>query len=118
MGDYHNIFRIVHLLGVFFILLGLAALWGVAIGKGGVIDRKWRLSLAILHGIGMAIVLATGLAMKGPWAGWLTAKLAIWLVLGASMVIAKRKAQIGVVLLVGWAVFAATAALLAINKPF
>lgn len=113
-----EIFRTIHLFGVFFILAGLAGLWGVAVASPGALDRKLRIRLALVHGIGMAIVLVSGLALAPGLPKWLIAKGVIWLYLGGSMVIAKRKAKIGIILPIGWATFAALAALLALTKPF
>jgi hypothetical protein len=49
---------------------------------------------------------------------WVYGKLAIWLVLGGSLALAKRKSQFGVTLIFAWIVLGALAAYLAIYKPF
>ncbi len=113
-----EIFRVVHLVGVFLILSSLAALWGVAVESKGAIDRRRRVPLALLHGAGMAIVLISGLTMAQGWPLWMIAKGGIWLALGGSMMIAKRRAKMGIILPIGWVAFAALAALLALTRPF
>lgn len=113
-----EILRVLHLLGVFSILASLAGLWGVAVSSKGPVERNRRVPLALFHGVGMAIVLLSGLAMAQGWPLWAIAKLGIWLALGGSMMVAKRRAHMGLILPIGWVAFAALAALLALTKPF
>ncbi|MFP5520527.1 MAG: hypothetical protein ACLGGX_11530 [Bdellovibrionia bacterium] len=78
----------------------------------------------ILHGVGLALILISGFGMAARLGlvsglpGWIHAKLAIWVLLGAGIALAKRKGAIGwpvAVLLMG---LGTTAAYIAINKPF
>lgn len=84
------------------ILSGLAALWG-ACSLSTQPRKAIRISLALIHGFGMTLALTSGIALyhqlptsqEGTLPTWLWAKAAVWLLLGASMVLAKRKAHWG-----------------------
>ena len=84
---------------------------------------KYRGSLAALHGLGLAILLISGFGMLARLGilkdlpGWAYGKLAIWLVLGASVALAKRKATWGNKLLTAWIALGTLAAYLCIYKP-
>ncbi len=114
-------YKILHIIGFISIFASLAGLWGVSL-KGT--DGGTRRALALIHGVGMTLVLISGfgmlarLGMTSGLPGWIYAKLTIWLVLGGSMVLAKRKAHIGPMLVVGWILIGGMAAYLAILKPF
>lgn len=103
---------------------GLTGLWGVYV-LGTSPKKSLRIGLAVIHGVGMTLVLISGFAMAGKLGvfasgttGWLWAKLVIWLALGGSMVLAKRKAQLGTGLLGLWIALGTLAAYMAIFKPF
>lgn len=80
----------------------------------------------ILHGLGLFIVLLGGFGLLArigvmhgmSWPGWVWAKLGIWLVLGAIVVIPRRKPEWAAPLLVILPTLGGVAAWLAIFKPF
>jgi hypothetical protein len=118
-----ELYRIFHILGFLMVFAGLCGLWGLY-SAGQAPAKNARVALALIHGLGMALVLVTGfgrLAQLGIMAslpGWVIAKIVIWLILGGSMTLAKRRSQWGIQLVVLWLVLGATAAYLALLKPF
>ena len=116
-------YRIIHVAGILMLFSGLSALLGLY--TSGHSPRKGlRITLAVIHGIGMALVLVSGfgqlarLGLTGGLPGWIYAKLGIWLILGGSMLLARRKAQWGTALIGFWVALGAIAACLATFKPF
>ena len=116
----------IHLFGIFLVLMALggAALNAMNLGsRASDSGRKW---VAITHGIGLLIALVGGfglLARLGishgaDWPLWVWIKLGIWLVFGAmTALIGRNPRHAGLF----WAlipVLAVSAAYLAINKPF
>jgi hypothetical protein len=104
--------KVLHLAGVFalFASLGATMLAGSK-GKAG----------SMLHGISLVLILLVGFAMlkKPPMdQNWWMAKLGLWLLIGGTPVLAKRK------VLAPWMVFAlclvaaSAAAYIGISKPF
>ncbi|MGE0528456.1 MAG: hypothetical protein AB7G93_19795 [Bdellovibrionales bacterium] len=119
----YEFYKVTHIVGILMLFCGLAALWGVT-RLGGTITRHIRVSLGLLHGIGMVVVLVSGfgllarLGVFGSIPTWAWVKMGIWLLLGGSMVLAKRKSHWGISLILLWLTFGGFAAYLAINKPF
>lgn len=115
-----EVIRALHVLGALTTVALLTALWGASLKGPASVEKTLRIRLAILHGLGMAGLLLTGLhLLTGVSAGgWLVLKLTIWLALGASMILAKRKAHWGLGLPVLWLLLAGLAAYLGISKPF
>jgi hypothetical protein len=113
-------YKVMHLVGVFMIVAGLAAMPIVMWLGGG--NPQGRKLAAMTHGGGLAIVLLAGFGMLArlhlsPAQGWIMGKLAIWLVLGGMIALAKRQARrAGLVWILTFAL-AGTAAYLAIYKP-
>lgn len=104
---------------------GLAALVGIY--SMGPLQRhpSAKKALAIIHGVGMTFLLVGGFGMlarlgivHGGLPGWVYAKLAIWLFLGGSMVLARKKAAHGTKLILLWVFVGGLAAYLALYKPF
>jgi hypothetical protein len=125
----YSVYRLVHLVGIillFVVLGGLsysAARSGTAgTGTGG--TRPRRLAM-ILHGVALFIVLLGGFGLMArlgvvhgvDWPGWVWAKLAIWLLAGAAVVVPKRKPEWALGLFVLLPVLGGLAAWLAIFKP-
>lgn len=120
----YSVYRVVHLFGIFLLLVVLGGMsWGAA--RGGPAAPSSRLGM-VLHGLGLFIVLLGGFGLLARigvmhgmnWPGWVWAKLAIWLVLGAIVIIPRRKPAWGTPLLLVLPVLGGLAAWLAIFKPF
>lgn len=109
-----------HITSVAALLVSLAALWGLSSQKPGTKNKP----IAILHGIGMTLLLVSGfglLARLGmvsglPW--WIYVKIALWLIMGGSMILAKRKAQWGFPLLLFWIAVVSLAAYFGVNWAY
>src|ERR1700722_15479300 len=105
-----------HVFGILMLFSGLVGLWGASLN--GTVPRGRRAVLSAIHGFGMLIVLVAGFAMAGKLGymgampGWLYGKMLIWLLLGGSIVLAKRKATIGPLLLAVWIALGTLAAYL------
>lgn len=118
-----EIYKLIHVTSVALLLLGLGSLLG-AYSTGAVPEKKWRISMAMVHGVGMTLLLISGFGMlaklqiMGAFPGWVWAKIVVWLALGGSMVLAKRKAELRTTLLIFWALLVAVAAFMGIFKPF
>lgn len=115
-------YKLLHVLGILMLFSGLVGLWGTY-ASGSAPNKFLRVALSITHGIGMLLLMISGfgLAAKlGLTSGlplWLYLKMAIWLALGGSMVLAKRKALWGPRLIGLWVTLGGLAAYLALFKP-
>ncbi len=118
----YEFYKMLHILGLLMIFSGLVGLWGTRV-MPEVAVRKWDRPMALIHGFGMAFVLVGGfgmlarLGMVNGLPGWIYVKLLIWFVLGGSLVLAKRKAHLGLWLLSGWIILGSLSAYMAIYKP-
>jgi hypothetical protein len=115
-------YRWLHIVSVLMVFTGLVGL--VAARSGGKApDKKTDRMLALIHGFGMLGVLVAGfgamarLGFMSGWPWWINLKLAIWLYMGGSMALAKRKAQWGPALLASWIIIGGVAAYFGIYKP-
>lgn len=121
----YSVYRLVHLFGIFtlFVILGGLSYGAARGGASGTISRRTG---AILHGVALFIILLGGfglLARLGVmhgmnWPAWVWAKLAIWALMGAAVVIPKRKPEWAGALLLTLPLFGLLAAWLAVFKPF
>jgi hypothetical protein len=116
-------YRWLHIVSLLMIFTGLTGLVAARVGGAGS-NKKFDRSLALIHGVGMLGMLVAGFGamarlgfMQGGWPWWIYVKLVIWLLMGGSMTLAKRKAQWGPALLLAWVLIAAVAAYLGIFKP-
>jgi hypothetical protein len=117
------IYKNLHLIGVFMILV---ALGGLILQQINATTREqvWRKPVAITHGIGMVLVLVGGFGMLArlgifwPWPGWVLVKIIIWLVLGILIAVIGRSPALAKPLWWVTIALAALAAYLALNKPF
>lgn len=122
MISYYT-YKFLHLAGIFAILLSLGGLI-VNRALSTAEDSPWRKHLAMVNGIAMVIVLVAGfgllarLGVSWPWQGWVLVKVAVWVGVGAMLVLVNRLPQVGKLL--WWASLALTsvAMYMAIFKPF
>ncbi len=118
----YEAYKVLH---VFAVILTLTILGGLALhaanGGGRESNRMGKLT-GILHGLGLLLILVFGfglLARLGTgFPAWVWAKLAIWLVVGASPTVIKRSPGLSPMLLWLLPVLAGAAAWLAVYKPF
>ncbi len=122
----YTVYKVVHLLGIFLLM---AALGGLAIhaANGGV--RRESLTRRLVsgsHGIALFLILLGGfgmlarLAAPGGFAlpGWIWAKVAIWVLLGAVAVVPYRRPQFARWVFVLVPTLGLVAAIVALTKPF
>jgi hypothetical protein len=118
--DYTTL-KIIHLTGLAMTFMGLTGI--LAIKLAGDAPRSKRLIFHFAFGIGMLALIGTGfpLAVKLGLHGappWLMGKFIIWLLAGGSMVLASRFSRFAGPILLFFVILVATAAWLAIDKPF
>ncbi len=81
-------FMILHLFGVFMVLVSLGGL----IVLGVVEDSRWRKLAVITNGIGLVAVFIGGFGLLGllqlGWPGWILVMTVIWLLFAVMMVLA------------------------------
>ncbi|MBL4850536.1 MAG: hypothetical protein JKY65_33885 [Planctomycetes bacterium] len=115
-----QIYKILHMGGfacLFLALGGMASHAMTSVASEGEVAPRPKL-FVVLHGIGLVLLLVAGfgalikLGIKGvpPWAG---GKLVIWLLLGASPMLFKRKPEFAKPLLIALPLFGFGAAILA-----
>lgn len=119
----YPLFKVLHLLGVFllFAALGAAVLRAYAAGQAPPRDRAAKLA-GITHGLALLILLVTGFGILGMLKlgvpGWAWAKLVVWLVMGALVVVIRRAPGAAGGLWWLLPALGLVAAWLAIYKPF
>lgn len=118
--DYDT-YKFLHILGLVLLMLGLGAI----LGAGREAAKARRLGAA-LHGLGLLVMLVAGFGLMArleimgfaSWPLWVILKMGIWLVIAVLPVLVKKQV---VPSAIGWlvaAALAATAAWLALTKPF
>ena len=118
-------YKILHIVGIIAVFGSLFAVLALSNSESGLSKKSKSLYFA-LHGIGLLIVLIAGFGMlarmqmmtMSEWPLWVWIKLGIWLLLGAAIVIAKKRAHLEGALILFFISIAMTAATLAIIKPF
>lgn len=119
----YELYKVLHVFGILMLIAGLCGLWGVY-SAGQPVLKSQRIGLALIHGFGMALILISGFGMLARLGFmsqiplWTYAKMVIWLILGGSMALAKRRAGLGLRLVLLWVALGGAAGYLAIFKPF
>ncbi len=118
----HQILIWLHLSAIFLLILSLG---GAAfhVMNGGTKEFALRKRIGMLSGMGLLIILITGVLMANQlyqsekWQHWIYLKIVLWLYLGVSATLLYRKPKKAH--LIFWSIFIATslAAYLAIVKP-
>jgi len=120
----YNVYNVVHMIGVVALFLALGGLTAHAMA-GGTRDtnpsRRWMVAW---HGLGLLIILIGGFGMlarlgvMGMLPGWVWAKLVIWVVLGAALMLVGRRPALGRPVWLLALVLGGLAAWLGIYQPF
>lgn len=90
---------------------------------GGDLPKAVRIFLSATHGVGVLVVLVSGFGLAARLGlvqglpNWIYIKLVLWLILGGSIVLAKRKSQWALGLYFLWLLIGALGASMAITKP-
>lgn len=119
-----EVYKLLHLLGI---MLLFASLGGMAVlGLRGGEDREvapLRKLLSIVHGVSLLVVFVAGfglmarLGIMTGWPTWIYVKLALWLVLGAAVVLVRRTPELGRVWLLLLPLVGGAAAWVAFTHP-
>jgi len=122
----YQAYKVIHLIGIF---LTLAALAGLALAAASGATKQTnpaRKLISVSHGVGLLVVLVGGfglLARLGvihgsAFPGWVWAKLAIWVTMGALVAVPYRRPDLARLVFIALPVLGGLAAWLAIYKPF
>ena len=120
----YPVYKIVHLLGIFLLIVALGGISIHAANGGTRSESTTRRLTAILHGLGALIILVSGfgllarLGITGGLPAWIWAKLVIWLLLSAAIALPYRRPDWGKPLAVILPLLAVLAAYFALFKPF
>lgn len=120
-----NFYLIVHVLGIVFMFLAIGGVAVHAANGGTKAESATRKLVSIAHGIGALLVLVGGFGMLARlgmqhgagFPAWLWAKIAIWLVLSAVVLIPYRKPALARPFFVLLPLLAGLAAYMAVYKP-
>ena len=115
-------YKVLH---IFSVILTFTVVGGLALhaANGGSKESNSQSKLTgILHGVGLLLILVSGFGalarLGGGFPGWVWAKLAIWLVLGAAAAVIKSSPRLSRALLFLLPLLGGVAAWLALYKPF
>ncbi len=118
-------YKILHLGGLFFVF---AAIGGVVLAsRVGALSPAAKKLASITHGVALLVIFVAGFGMlkyvgvahnPGTWPGWLWAKFAAWLLLGAALVLVRKKPDLSLVWWIGLPLVGFAGAWLALYKPF
>jgi len=122
----YQAYKVIHLIGIFLTLAGLAGLALTAAHGATKQTNPARKLIAVFHGLGLVLVLLGGfglLARLGvmhgsAFPGWVWAKLAIWVTLGALVAVPYRRPDLARLVFLALPLLGGLAAWLAIYKPF
>ena len=99
----YSVYKLLHLIGIFSLFLAVGSVLGRNLdvdsnksssGHLKVQKSKWS---APLHGVGLLLIIVSGFGMAAKLGimrtlpTWMTGKLLIWVILGSSLTLAKRK---------------------------
>jgi hypothetical protein len=122
----YQAYKVIHLIGIFLTLTALAGLALAAANGATKQTNPARRLVSAWHGAGLLIVLVGGfglLARLGvmhgaAFPGWVWAKLAIWIIVGALVAVPYRRPDLARLVFIALPVLGGLAAWLAIYKPF
>ncbi len=123
----YTVYKIIHYGGIFTAVAALGAFLTLSAAGGTPLVREpWSKRLVAAHGAGLFLVLLGGFGMLArlevtqglTLPGWVWAKLAIWVILGALVTLAKRRPEGAGWMLLALPALAVLAGAVALTKPF
>lgn len=123
----HQLYNLVHIVGIALLMAGLAGVAFLADASGGLHRRGWQRRTALaFHGSGLFLILLGGFGMLArlgivagsSWPGWVWAKVVVWGALGAIALLPLRRPRTALPVLLLLPVLGGLAAYMAIYKPF
>jgi hypothetical protein len=121
----YSIYKLIHFLGIFSVLIVLAVACMHVLRGGTRADNPQRKLLGIVHGIAMFFILLGGFGMlarigvmHSSLPGWVYGKLVIWLLVAAAPALLYRGPRLAKAVIFGAPVLAVIAAAIALYKPF
>ena len=115
-------YKVIHVVGLILLFMSLAGLLTASV-SGVKSSRRLRASLSSAHGLGLVLLLISGfgmLAKLGYLASlptWAIIKFGLWVALGGSLALAKRRPRWAVALITFWVGAGGLAAYLCVYKP-
>ena len=119
----YSVYKLMHLTGIIMTFVALGSVMSHVFTGGTKADNQWRKVAGMTHGVGLLLVLVAGFGMLArlglsPAAGWVIAKLIIWLVLGGISAVIYKMGTKGQSLWYAVILLGVLAAYFAITKPF
>lgn len=120
------VYKLIHLLGIFALMVGLAGMAAhAATGRSKTDNPSYR-SLQVLHGLGALIALTGGFGLLArigaaqgmQFPGWVWAKILLWILLGALIALPYRKRTMARAILFALPLLGLLGGWLANFKPF
>jgi len=92
----YEFYKVVHVLGIALVVLSLGGICMHVANGGDKASNRFRKTGMITHGLGLLLLLVAGFGMAHKRhldmdAGWIVAKIGIWVVLGGLVAVVYRK---------------------------
>jgi hypothetical protein len=121
----YQFYKVVHILGIALLVSALGAVALHALNGGLRRDNRARALVAVMHGVGLLLVLVGGFGMLarlgfrhgGMFPGWLLVKLGVWGLLAAAVMLPYRRPTLARGMLLVVPLLAGLAAYMAVYKP-
>jgi hypothetical protein len=122
----YTFYKVTHILGLLFTFMALGGVATHAANGGQKATAVTRRLTAALHGGGVFLILLGGFGMLArlgivqghAFPGWVWAKIVVWLLLAAVVILPYRRPSFAVPAMVGLPLLGGLAAYLAVYKPF
>jgi hypothetical protein len=122
----YSFYKVTHILGIALALVALGGFAVHALNGGGKHENGARKLLIGMHGAGALFILVGGFGMLARigfqhganFPGWLWTKIAVWSVVAAIVMLPYRRPQFARPMVVALPLLAATAAAMAVYKPY
>ena len=118
-------YEIIHLIGIAMLFIAIGGVAVHALNGGTKTNTKTRGIVAAMFGFGSFLILLGGFGMmarlglvRGMPPGWLLAKMLIWLVLSAIVLLPYRKPELAKPFMIILPLFVGLAVYMAVYKPF